>query len=772
MKTGKLIHACVAALAALYILTPAKSHAQDEPIGRWRAHLPYNTAVSIAFDGYTVYVAAEQSFYTYAIADGEITAYSKVNGMSDVGMSYIGYDQQTQTAILAYKNSNIDLFADGSFFNIPDLKLKTVTSTKNINHIYTRDGLAYLSTDIGIVVIDLDKREIKDTYAFIKNSVNIPVKAFTIANNSFYAITTKGLYSISRTNPNPQAFAEWEAIDTGKLFTGLLAYNNKIYTSTAANIFELQNNVLTNIYYAPDSSVTAIDSGTNHIWISKSFDTAFTGQVAKMDMNYQVVDSFAMKGFPQKVIDYIGQVLWIGDKFYGLFRKDINGPPGIYTPQPVGPNSYSSFDIYADNKELWVAHGGYTQFYTVLNNGLGFSQFINEGWNDYELYEYQPFGTNTYDFIKITKGTDGTVYAGSTQSGLFVLYQDGNYEHLQANNSILDSGATAGGRVRIHGIALDKDNNLWLNVFGTSNQLAVRTKDNQWYEYYVPFSGSTVPNGAGNLIIDQSGLKWYSLAGSGGVVVYDDNGTIENTSDDRYRQLVNGPGNGNLPDNEVFVLAEDKNGAIWVGTANGIGIINCPTEVIDRKCEGELRIVQYDDFAGYLFQNEAVRALAVDGANRKWIGTNNGVWLISADGNQIIERFTEENSPLLSNLVQDIAIDPVTGDVYIGTEQGLVSYRGTATEGGSINDNVISFPNPVPSGYSGSIAIKGLTENADIRITDISGQLVYRTRAFGGQAVWNGKDYTGRRPQSGVYLIFATNRDGSETHVGKMVFME
>lgn len=227
---------------------------------------------------------------------------------------------------------------------------------------------------------------------------------------------------------------------------------------------------------------------------------------------------------------------------------------------------------------------------------------------------------------------------------------------------------------------------------------------------------------------------------------------------------------GGLPDNTVYCLAKDRRGSIWIGTANGIGIVNCPSQVIAGDCESELRIVQYDQFAGYLFQNEQVRTIAVDGANRKWIGTNNGVWLISDDGEEILHRFTESNSPLPSNRIQNIRIDPISGEVYFGTENGLVSYRGTATEPKARQEEILVFPNPVPSGYSGPIAFRDLTANADLRITDMSGQLIFRTRAQGGQAVWNGKDYTGRRPQSGVYLIFVTDPQGRETGVGKMVF--
>jgi sugar lactone lactonase YvrE len=631
--------------------------------------------------------------------------------------------------------------------------------------------MAYLSTDVGIIVINLIKKEIQDTYVFTKNSENIPVKSLTAEADNFYAVTLKGIYTISKQNPKPQVFSEWNIVDTGRYYVSAASYNNKIYAATVDSIFTIQNNVPDYTFSLPDSSIRNLDSGTNGLWICRSFDSIFRGQVLKLNDANQAVDSFDTKGFPQKVIEFPGNTIWIADKYYGVVKREGNDPKGTYVRYPLGPNSASSYDIYVDNQEILIAHGGYTQFYTYTNNGEGFSYLKNDFWLKYQLYDYPPFGYDTYDFVKILKGPDGNVYAASSQSGLFILKPDDSYEHLKGN-SILDTGIASGGKIRVHGLAFDKEGNLWVNVFSGAHQLAVRTKAGDWYEYYVPYTGNVIPNGASNIIVDQNGLKWYSLVGGGGLVVFDDNGTIENPADDSYRQLLTGEGTGNLPDNDVYCIAEDKNGAIWFGTANGIGIINCPSDVIARECEGELRIVQYDEFAGYLFQNEVVRALAVDGANRKWIGTNNGVWQISADGNQIIQQFTAENSPLPSNKIQDIAIDPVTGDVYIGTEEGMVSYRGTAIEGGKENTNVVSFPNPVPSGYAGTIAIKGLVENADVRITDISGQLVYRTKALGGQAVWNGKDYNGRRPQSGVYLIFITNRDGSQTHVGKMVFME
>jgi hypothetical protein len=189
-------------------------------------------------------------------------------------------------------------------------------------------------------------------------------------------------------------------------------------------------------------------------------------------------------------------------------------------------------------------------------------------------------------------------------------------------------------------------------------------------------------------------------------------------------------------------------------------------------CDAELKVVKYDLDAGLLFKQENVTTIAVDGANNKWIGTNNGVWLISDDAEEILFRFTKDNSPLPSNDINKIAINPETGVVYIATDIGLVSFRGNATDGASTNDNLLVFPNPVQSDYTGTIAIKGLVENADVRITDVAGQLVFRTKAQGGQAVWNGKNYLNQRPRTGVYYVFVTNTDGSETKTGKFIFNE
>jgi hypothetical protein len=269
----------------------------------------------------------------------------------------------------------------------------------------------------------------------------------------------------------------------------------------------------------------------------------------------------------------------------------------------------------------------------------------------------------------------------------------------------------------------------------------------------------------GALAVDDNDQVWIASF-TGGVAVY-------NPSLDTSYYIASGVGFGNLPSNNVSCVVKDNNNEMWIGTDDGVAIVKNCNAPFAAPCEAELRDVTYTNPPGKLFAGYNVRTIAVDGANRKWVGTDAaGAWLVSPDGQTLIYHFTTDNSPLPSNFVRKIAIDKVTGDVYFGTENGLVSFKATATDAATDNNNITLFPNPVPAGYEGSIAVRGLMDNADVRITDISGQLVYRGHSVGGEIAWNGRDYNGHKPQSGVYLVFVSDNSGKHTNVGKLVFIQ
>jgi hypothetical protein len=226
-----------------------------------------------------------------------------------------------------------------------------------------------------------------------------------------------------------------------------------------------------------------------------------------------------------------------------------------------------------------------------------------------------------------------------------------------------------------------------------------------------------------------------------------------------------------LPSTEVLSIAKDKSGFIWVGTSNGIGVIQCPHEVFSSGCDAIWPIIKEGNFANYLFKGQEVRSIAVDGADRKWIATSSGAWLVNTEGDKVIEHFTEENSPLLSSDVKTIAIDGKTGEVFFATVKGISSFRGTATNAEKTKNNVLVFPNPVPPAFNGNIGIRGLPENSIVKITETNGRLVYQTRSLGGQAIWNGKDYKGRQASSGIYIVIAEDENKQEKVVAKIVFI-
>lgn len=740
-----------------------KGSSQGMPIGYWKSHLTYNNAINATTDGVTVFAISDQSFYTYNAATKELSTYSKVEGMADVGMACIAYDATTDYTVLAYTNGNIDLFKDETFKNIPDIKLKTITGLKKINQIYTDNGMAYISTNFGIVVINLSKQETKETYSFTQNGSNIEIKEFTSDANYFYAATVNGLYKANKQNPNLQAFASWQQLD-GRPLKSICTSNNTTYVSTSDSLFKIQNDTLAFVYKSP-YAINTIDAENNGVWVNESIDAVFSGSIKKINFSDQITDSIRTKGKPSKTLMLSDQSVWIADVYYGLFRRDNGDNLSLY--KPGCPAASTSYDLLPLNGELWIAHGGYDENWTYTYGTGGLSHFKDNNWTYYNNRTNQTFYDNDItDMISLARDpVNGTIYAASYRNGLFVINPDGSTNYYKLGTNFLEPTQGDPNAYRVSGLTFDQNNNLWLTQAGAVHEIAVKTPDGNWYKY----SGAASSRYAASVITDDYNQKWYIMpGGNAGVAVYNDNYTPDNPNDDYYTKF-------STSDIDAFVncIVKDKQGAIWFGTNDGIGVISCsPDQIASGNCKITRPIVQYDQFAGYLFQNEKVKTIAVDGANRKWVGTTNGVWLISADGNTIINRFTVDNSPLPANAIQKIAIDPVTGDVYIGTTAGLVTYRGTATEGGTSSQNVLVFPNPVPSGYSGTIAIKGLSENADVRITDITGQLIYRTKALGGQAVWNGKDYTGHRPQSGVYLIFVTNSDGSETFVGKMVFME
>ncbi len=459
-------------------------------------------------------------------------------------------------------------------------------------------------------------------------------------------------------------------------------------------------------------------------------------------------------------------MIWMADAQNGLVYYDGAAFSNL---TPNAPADVVAGSMLFINNSLWATAGAVTDNWTATGNRNGYFVFEKEEWHNYNAGT-APYLNTLKDLLPLAADAAGNRYIGSFGNGLLVL--DANGQHTIIQQPTLPGANDDPQATRVSGLATDAAGNLWLSAYGADRDVLVKKPDNSWISFRIPYAHTY--NAVSDILIDDFDQPWIISPRENGLFVLNHGSSLENTADDRWMLYRAGAGQGNLPANDVRCLTKDKDGWIWVGTTQGIAIFPCAQDVFGAGCSAYLPIVKQDNFAGYLFHDEQVNAIAIDGANQKWVATEkNGVWLINATGEKILAHFDTDNSPLPDNAVYKVAIDPLTGEVFFATRLGLVSYRGTATEGVTEmkKDSVLVFPNPVPAGYNGIIAIRGLVQNARVKITDISGRLVFDTRAQGGQAVWNGKDYTGHRPQSGIYLIFATDDNGAEKLVTKLAFI-
>jgi len=344
-------------------------------------------------------------------------------------------------------------------------------------------------------------------------------------------------------------------------------------------------------------------------------------------------------------------------------------------------------------------------------------------------------------------------------------------------NSTLQVGIGNPTQCQVVGMGFDLNRNLWVLNSLAAKPVNVRTPSGAWKSYSIPgISGAPL---FGDMTVDSYGQKWINVIGNNaplgsGLVVFNDNGTLDNITDDKARFFSTGPGKGNLPSVDIRAIVEDLEGEIWLGTGRGIAVIYAPSSATTASnYDAQQILIKQDGINQYLLESEVVTAIAVDGANRKWIGTEaGGLFLMSPDGTEQILNFNESNSPLLSNYIITLAIDDKTGELFIGTNRGIISYMGDAVRGDKSGcSDVVVFPNPVREGYTGPIAIRGLVPNGSFKITDVSGNLVYEAFSNGTQAIWNGTNFSGRRVQTGVYLIFSTDALGDNTCVTKLLFI-
>ena len=752
----------------LFLLLSSTCVGQGIAIGDWQIHLPFSDAKQVVEAGDRIYCATGSSVFYLDKGDNSLTRMSKVSGLSDVQVSTIGYEAYGDILIIAYTNANIDLVKQGVVNNISDIKRKSILGDKSLNSIAVYDGFAYIACGFGIVALDLQKNEIKDTYYI--STAQDAVNQIVVHADTIYAATDNGLYKAPFSNANLTDFNTWvlEAKLTATTYSSIAVLNGELFIVQSNNPGDT---ILNDSVFVRDvnGSWSNFDPtlSENILQVVPSYSrilVVVNGAVYKYDVNGTKLATYSNPVDPRHAILDVDGNIWIADYYAGLNQNNV--PWGVY---PNGPGSSNVFDMALAEDDLWVAPGGRTGGWNSSNIQDGIFNYIGNNWEvrDNTFYD------NARDFIRIVVDpTDKDhVFAGSWGYGVAELYQ-GSLVKLygEANtDSALQSVVPNDNFIRVGGLSFDQAGNLWVSCTAVENLLCVRKPNGTWYSYDFPAIGSV--SRVADVLVDQQGYKWVLLHNEG-ILVYDDKGTLGNKNDDQDVHLVSAVGSGNVA-LDVRSIAEDLDGEIWIGTNQGVYVFYSPSLVFTNEdYDAQQILVEQDGYFQYLLETEAVTAIAIDGANRKWLGTENaGVFLMSEDGTTELQHFTTDNSPLISDNIITIAINHVNGEVFFGTEKGIISYKSTATEGALTHTDVYAYPNPVRESFTGTIAIKGLVTDADVKITDISGALIYQTKALGGQAIWDGKNFNGEKAHTGIYLVYATNEDGSQTVVTKIMMI-
>ncbi len=737
-------------------------------IGLWREHLPYNSIIDVTAGNNKIYAATPYSVFAVNYTDNSIERMSKMTGLSETGISTILYDEANQKLVIAYSNSNIDIVYRNDVFNIPGLKRELINADKNIYHIFPLNNNYYLSTGLGVVVVHGTKYEIIDSWFIGKNGGYTKVSAFTSDGFYFYAATDEGLKRTSATSGNPANFQNWQVMAGLSIGTcqNVISIQNKIIVQKNDSLFQWNGNNFS-LFYADGWPIINMHYTGGKIALSQRQSNG-SAKVTILNTDGSMSRTLQQQGiiaFPRKTVLYKNDY-WIADEINALSQHTSSS---FKQYKPNSPHGIASGEMLVKDGVFYATAGTVDANWNPKQNANGLFKFSNRNWTNYNKANY-PKLDSVLDLITIViDPIDESIWAGSFGSGLIQIKKDATIEILKQNSPISPAIANPLS-YRVSGLAFDDEQNLWVSNFGAAQPLLVKKKTGGWKSF-----SSTInlnANALSQILIDDNNQKWIVSPLGNGLLCFNHGNSIENTNDDKWKIYKTGTGNGNLPTNNVLSIAKDRSGFIWVGTTDGVAVIQCPQDAFTSQgCDAVLPVVMQGNFAGFLFKGEEVRSIAVDGADRKWVATKNGVWLINADGEKIIYRFNEDNSMLLSNDVKKITIDGKTGEIFFATAKGICSFRSTATDGGEKNEQVLVFPNPVPPEFSGTIAIRGLVDNAVVKITELNGRLVHQTRALGGQAIWDGKDYQGRKISSGVYLVLVSDENKQEKTAAKIVYI-
>ena len=749
---------------------------------QWKGHFSYLNISGIATSGNDVLASAENTIFKHNTQSLANTNTTTINGLTGETISYYYYSEAENTSVIGYENGLIEIVTPDIVLTVVDIfnKPNIAPNIKRINHIYEHEGLVYLSCDFGISTYNLDNLEFDDSYFIGNNGEQISVRQITIKDGYIYAATSEGIKRAELNDANIIDYSLWQVLPAPTNdWHNIVTFNNTIYAINSNNtIYEYDgvnfNNLTT---YAPVLDHRVSD---NFMIVTTATNcyTYTNGFINNLSIPYQ--DTYESH-FTVATIS--NNNIHIGTQNNGILSFSLSDGTNTTQIKPNGLLENNVFTINAGNNEAWAVYGNYSLYYNPFPaKSQGISHLINNNWEN--SVPFTGFISSDPDIavrniidVAINPFDRNQIFLNSCYDGLLELNNNVATTLYGLDNIPLDTWGpypTTPSHLRIGKSTFDSNGKLWFTNFKVSSPLkSYDPQNNTWesFDFLSVIADVSGENGFEEIVIDQNNTKWVGSTKNGLI------GMKESTNGIQLKKITSQT--GNLPNNEIRGLAIDNDNNLWIGTRLGLRVLyNTSGFFNSTNPQAEAVIILDDGIPKELMFGQFITDIEVDGANNKWIATfDAGVFYLSANGQETIHHFTKNNSPLPSNGVTDMAIDHTSGEVYFATEKGMVSFNSNATESATNLENVYAFPNPVrPEHMKDSnfkLKIRGLVDGSNLKITDISGNLVYETTVEGGTAFdWDMTAFGTHKVASGVYIIMVTTKDNEETTVEKVMVVK
>lgn len=738
-----------------FILNTASAQQYTLATFQWRTHYEYAVVKKIEATETHVYAASALGFFRTQYNNFEAELLGKTKGFWGTAIANLQYHETSKTLIICYSDGAIDLLKNNNeIISVRGFYTKQLQGDKTVSHIHPYNNFAYLSTQFGILVLDVVKAEIKDSYLSIgAGGQSLPVYATSIARDSIFASTQTGLIK-AKLSPlvNLNDFNNWQKTPISISFKHLHPLGDSLIAATDTLVYVCYNGKTNTILDLNKKRIARIAGGKNSTLVYRE------GAITELFRNTNP-QSFPINLIAAGTREKNG-AFWYSNGLNGGAIKILNNQE--YSLMPQGPTTNRSYKMTKSGSKLLVTAGG-----VASNFG---NAFIPDGYNIFDQNQwYRKPQTSLDEFwfdytVVVNNPVTGKSYVGSHSKGLLELDGRTVVKRYDAANSTLRTVPNTD-LLRITGLAVDKQGNLWVSNYDANLPLHKLTPDGNWVSYSLP------QNNIREIVIDDYNTKWIVLEDNNQLLMAFNEEPQPGFPNGRIRFLNKGT---NKIKGKITAIEIDKNGSIWLGSSDGISIINTGDRVFDPGfvVEATENIVEENGVPVVIGGTEYINDLLIDGGNRKWLATNNGLFLIDAEGRSTKIIYNSESSPLPSNVILTLGYTDNTGEIFIGTNSGIVSLRTDATAAENKFGKIKIFPNPVSPDYSGPITIAGLAKDAEIRITDAAGGLVFIGKANGGTMVWNGLRQNGTKPSSGIYLVFGINTDGTETAMGKLIYIK